>query len=195
MNSPWPVPRQGLEDPLGLRIVDCELRIDGARNILGLWMRRHSKKRTKVFGLRIIRLVHSLPKSRTTDVIGRQLLRCGTSVGANYRAACRAKSPAEFAAKMGIVEEECDETIYWMELLVEADLIREPRVADLMSEANEILAMVIASIRTSRRRKSSAICNPQSIDGVTGARRPASGPPLSRLGWCFACPAAWPRID
>lgn len=70
------------------------------------------KKRTKAFGLRVTRLVHSLPKSRAADGIGRQLLRCGTSVGANYRAACRARSPAEFAAKMGIVEEECEEAIY-----------------------------------------------------------------------------------
>lgn len=110
------------------------------------------KDRTRTFALRVIRLCESLPKSRTADVIGKQLLRCGTSVGANYRAACRAKSPADFIAKMGIVEEECDESVYWMELIVEAGVMEEKRVADLRSEANEILSMVIASIKTARFR-------------------------------------------
>ncbi|RQV96774.1 four helix bundle protein [bacterium] len=111
------------------------------------------KDRTKTFALRVIRLCEALPKSRTTDVIGKQLLRCGTSVGANYRATCRAKSPADFIAKMAIVEEECDEAIYWMELIVDAGLMPENRVADLRNEANEILSMVIASIKTARARK------------------------------------------
>ena len=75
---------------------------------------------TRDFALRVIRLVDSLPQKQTAKTIGHQLLRCGTSVGANYRAACRARSPAEFRAKLGIVEEEADESIYWMELLVEA---------------------------------------------------------------------------
>ena len=78
------------------------------------------QKRTRAFALRIIQLVERLPRSRTADVIGRQLLRCGTSVGANYRAA-RARSPADFIAKMGIVEEEADESGYWLELLVETE--------------------------------------------------------------------------
>lgn len=111
------------------------------------------KKRTKAFGLCAIRLAEALPKSRTADVVGKQLLRCGTSVGANYRAACRAKSPADFIAKMSIVEEECDEAMYWMEILVEAGLMDEKRVIELKSEANEILSMVISSIKTVRRRK------------------------------------------
>jgi four helix bundle protein len=111
------------------------------------------KKRTKAFALSAIRLAEALPKSRTADVIGKQLIRCGTSVGANYRAACRAKSPSDFIAKMSIVEEECDEAMYWMELLVEAGLMDENRVADLKVEANEILSMVVASIKTTRRRK------------------------------------------
>jgi four helix bundle protein len=81
------------------------------------------KKRTRAFALRVVRLTEVLPKTGTADVIGKQLLRCGTSVGANYRAACRAKSQADFIAKMGIVEEEADETIYWMELLVESGSI------------------------------------------------------------------------
>jgi len=79
------------------------------------------KKRTRAFALRIIKLIESLPSGKSADVIGKQLLRCGTSVGANYRASCRAKSQADFIAKMGIVEEEADESIYWMELLVESD--------------------------------------------------------------------------
>jgi len=76
------------------------------------------KKRTKAFALRVIALVESLPRSRTANVIGNQLLRSGTSVGANYRSACRGRSPAEFVSKMGIVEEEADESLFWMELLV-----------------------------------------------------------------------------
>ena len=111
------------------------------------------KQRTKAFALRVIRLCELLPKSRTADVIKMQLLRCGTSVGANYRAACRAKSPADFIAKMGIVEEECDECLYWMELLIEANLVEERLLADLMKEANELLSIVIASIKTARSRK------------------------------------------
>lgn len=111
------------------------------------------KRRTKAFALRVIRLVEALPRSRTGEVLARQLLRSGTSVGANYRAACRAKSRADFIAKMGIVEEECDEAVYWMELLIEAGIVEAERLAGLMAEANEILAMVIASIKTARTRK------------------------------------------
>ena len=100
----------------------------------------------------MIRLCESLPKGRTAEVIGRQLLRCGTSVGANYRAACRAKSKADFIAKMGIVEEECDECLYWMELLIDSGHIEQRLVADLMKEADELLSIVIASIKTARGR-------------------------------------------
>ena len=81
------------------------------------------KKRTKQFGLRVIQLVESLPKTKTATTIGNQLLRCGTSVGANYRAACRGRSRAEFIAKLGIVEEEADESAYWLEMLVEAKVL------------------------------------------------------------------------
>ncbi len=109
------------------------------------------KKRTKAFALRVIRVTEALPKGRTADVIGRQLLRCGTSVGANYRAACSARSPAEFVAKLGIVEEEVDEAIYWMELLIDAELVKESRLGELMREAEELRAITIASITTSRK--------------------------------------------
>lgn len=110
------------------------------------------KQRTKSFALEIIKLVESLPKGRTADVIGRQLLDAGTSVGANYRAACRARSPADFISKMGIVEEEADETIYWMELLIEAKLVQENDISHLLREANQILAMTVSSIKTARRK-------------------------------------------
>ncbi|HBL23380.1 MAG TPA: four helix bundle protein [Deltaproteobacteria bacterium] len=111
------------------------------------------KNRTKAFAVRVIRLVEALPKNQIAKVVGNQLLRCGTSVGANYRVACRARSPADFVAKMAIVEEECDESIYWMELIVEAGLMDEKRLVELKNEANEILSMVVASIKTARSRK------------------------------------------
>ena len=108
--------------------------------------------RTKQFALRVIKLVEALPKNETCKVIGRQLLRCGTSVGANYRAANRARSTPEFIAKMGIVEEECDESLYWMELLIDSEIISRARLSELMKEANEILAMTVSSIKTARSR-------------------------------------------
>lgn len=109
------------------------------------------KTRTKQFALRVVRTVQALDDDKVSTVLGKQLLRSGTSVGANYRAACRARSSAEFRSKLGIVEEECDESIYWMELLVEANLIAEHRLADLIREGNEILAIVVASINTSKK--------------------------------------------
>jgi four helix bundle protein len=114
--------------------------------------REEMKTRTKQFALRVIHLVEALPKLRTADVIGRQLLRAATSVGANYRAACRGRSKADFIAKMGIVEEESDECLYWLELLVEAELVKQAQVADLMKEADEITAIVVSSIQTARGR-------------------------------------------
>jgi four helix bundle protein len=110
------------------------------------------KERTKQFALRIIRLVESLPKGRTSDVIGRQLLRSGTSVAANYRAACRARSTADFISKMGIVEEEADETIFWMEILVDTKIMEKKLLSDLMNEADELLAIFVASIKTARKK-------------------------------------------
>jgi four helix bundle protein len=109
------------------------------------------RDRTRCFALRIIRLVESLPRTRTANVIGHQLLRCGTSVGANYRAACRARSSAEFCSKVGIVEEETDEAVYWLELLIQSNLVRGDRLGPLIAEANELLAITVASIKTARR--------------------------------------------
>jgi four helix bundle protein len=108
------------------------------------------KGRTKRFAVRVIRLVDSLPSKRSADVIGKQLLRATTSVGASYRAACRGRSKAEFCAKLGIVEEEADECVYWLELLVESELVAERLLSPLITEASEIVAMVVASIRTAR---------------------------------------------
>jgi four helix bundle protein len=121
------------------------------------------KQRTKDFGKRVIKLVESLPKNTTTSVMGRQLLRSATSVGANYRAVCRAKSRADFIAKLGIVEEECDESLYWTEMLIETGQIRAALVSDLMKEGEEILAIVVASAKTARVKNNpqSAIANPK----------------------------------
>jgi len=111
------------------------------------------KQRTKQFAIRVIRLVESLPNRRTVEVLGRQLLRSGTSVGANYRAACRAKSQADFIAKMGIVEKEADECLYWMEILIEAGLVKAEKVGPLMKETDEIPSITVASIKTARSKK------------------------------------------
>ncbi len=107
-------------------------------------------KRTKAFALRVIKSVQALPADSVGDVLGKQLLRCGTSVGANYRAACRAKSTADFINKLKIVEEECDESLYWMELIVESGLIPAKRLEKLHVEANELLAITVAALRTTR---------------------------------------------
>ena len=111
------------------------------------------KQRTKLFALRAIRLVESLPKGPGAWVIGRQLMRSGTSVGANYRAACRAKSVADFVSKMGTVEEELDESCYWMELLVESGLAKAEKLESITAEADELLAITVTSIKTARKRK------------------------------------------
>jgi four helix bundle protein len=109
--------------------------------------------RTKQFALRVIRFVRSLPRDKVMDELGRQLLRCACSTAANYRAACRAKSRADFIAKMGIVEEESDEALFWMEVFVEAELVKPRLLSQLMTEADEITALVVASIRTAKARK------------------------------------------
>ena len=108
------------------------------------------KKRTKQFGLRVIKLVEALPKTTTARTIGHQLLRSGMSVGANYRAACRGRSKAEFIAKAGISLEEADECFYWMELLLEAEIIPAERLKELMKEADELVAIFTTSIKTAR---------------------------------------------
>ncbi|MEW6357027.1 MAG: four helix bundle protein [Planctomycetota bacterium] len=111
------------------------------------------KLRTRQFALRVIRLVEALPKGRTADAIARQLIRSGTSVGANYRSACRAKSTADFVSKMGHVEEEADETLFWLELLCDSNLVKATKLAALMKEADELVSIAVSSIKTARRGK------------------------------------------
>ena len=109
------------------------------------------KARTRAFALRVIRLSESFPNKPTANVIRNQMLRSGTSVGANYRAACRAKSRADFVSKMGTVEEEADETMYWIELSIDAGIVKKARVDSLLKEANEIVSITVSSIKTARR--------------------------------------------
>jgi len=110
------------------------------------------KQRTKKLPLNVIQLVEDLPKTRTADIISRQLLRSATSIGASYRAACRGKSTPDVLAKLAIVEEEADETVYWLELLAESNIVVPERLSDLLKETNEITAMTVASIKTLRER-------------------------------------------
>jgi four helix bundle protein len=109
------------------------------------------KKRTFDFGIRCVRVVEALPHTLVAQVIGKQLLRAGTSVGANYRSAVRGRSRADFVAKMGIVEEECDEALHWIEVLCALELVSTDRTRDLQIEGNEILSITISSIKTARK--------------------------------------------
>jgi len=109
------------------------------------------KNRSKRFALEIIRVFRSLPKREDVRIISRQLFRSGTSVAANYRAACRARSRAEFVAKIGTVVEEADESVFWLELLVESGMAPQDLVAPVAKEANELLAIFAASQRTARQ--------------------------------------------
>jgi four helix bundle protein len=112
------------------------------------------KVRTKKFALRIIKLYQSLPKSGEAQVIGRQVLRSGTSVGAQYREACRAKSPADFVNMMGGGLKELDETAYWLEVLVEGEIVSPTKLTDLQKETDELIAIFVSSINTSKRNNS-----------------------------------------
>lgn len=112
---------------------------------------RELRDRTKRFALQIIAFCESLPKDETCRTLGRQLLRAGTSVGANYRAACRAKSKPDFISKFGTVLEEADECAFWIELLVDAKKVARQSAQPLLQEANELTAIAISSINTARR--------------------------------------------
>ena len=109
------------------------------------------RMRTKKFALDVIKTVESLPNDQTSKVLGTQLLRAGTSVGANYRAVCRAKSNADFISKFGTVEEEADESGFWLELLVDAGKLSLSKSAPLLQEANELTAIAVSSINTARK--------------------------------------------
>lgn len=112
--------------------------------------REEMKQRTKDYANRVVRVCDSLPDGWVAQTLGKQLLRSGTSVGANYRAVCRAKSNADFINKLRIVEEECDESLFWMEILSDNQLVSASRLKKLMQEGNEILAIVVSSAKTAR---------------------------------------------
>jgi len=125
---------------------------------------RDLKTRTKAFALRVLKLVDALPKTTAGRALASQIVRSGTSVAANYRAACRARSTSDFIAKMGIVEEETDETLFWLELLEESDLASAANLISVKKEADELIAITVASIKTARRNRanSSALRIPHS---------------------------------
>jgi four helix bundle protein len=116
--------------------------------------REEMNRRTKEYANRVVKLCSALPTNWVAQTLGKQLLRSGTSVGANYRSVCRAKSTSDFINKLRIVEEECDESLFWMELLVDNNIIKSSRLAGLMREANEILAIVVSSAKTARASRS-----------------------------------------
>ncbi len=111
------------------------------------------KKRTKLIGIEIIKLIDELPNKPSAWIIAKQIVRSSTSVGANYRAACRAKSDPDFNNKLKIVEEEADETQYWLDVLEESGLIDSARIVNVKKEVNEITAIVVASIKTMRQKQ------------------------------------------
>jgi len=108
------------------------------------------RERTKRFALRVVRLYRTLPPTDEARILGKQLLRAATSVGANYRAACRARSRAEFIAKLGLVLEESDETVFWLELLADAEIANREKLLSLRNEADEITSIFVTSLRTAK---------------------------------------------
>ncbi|MBM3326759.1 MAG: four helix bundle protein [Calditrichaeota bacterium] len=111
------------------------------------------KQRTKAFALSIIKLVGLLPSNLTTNAVARQIVRSGTSVAANYRAACRGKSRVDFIAKLAVVEEEIDETLLWLELMEEGGILPLSKTDPLKKEANELISIIVSSIKTARTNK------------------------------------------
>jgi four helix bundle protein len=116
-------------------------------------MQNEIKKRTKNIGIEIIRLIDELPNKPSSWAISKQMIRSATSIGANYRAACRAKSKPDFINKLKIVEEEADETFYWLEVLEESKLITSKRIESIKKEVNEIISIIVASIKTLRKKE------------------------------------------
>lgn len=108
------------------------------------------KRRTKDFALRTVKLVRALPKDVAAKAVANQLIRCAMSVGANYRSACRGRSRAEFITKLGVELEECDESSYWIELIIEGEMLPHPKVDALLHESGEISAMIYSAIRALR---------------------------------------------
>jgi four helix bundle protein len=114
---------------------------------------RELQRRTKQFALRVMKLVDALPKTTSARAVGGQLVRAGTSVAANYRAACKGRSKAEFISKLGTVEEEADESAFWMELLIEGELMKDAKVQPLHDEAVQLTAIMAASRITASRNR------------------------------------------
>jgi four helix bundle protein len=125
----------------------------GKEDVMNSNSREDLLSRTKRFALDVVMFVEKLPRNLTCDILGRQLLHSGTSVGADYRAARRAKPNADFISKMGTVEEEADECVFWLELLIERGHARAEVALDLAKEANELVAITVSSIKTARRNK------------------------------------------
>jgi four helix bundle protein len=140
------------------------------------------KARTKQFALKVIELVIEMPRSLTGDVLARQLLRSGTSVGSNYRAACRSRSSGDMLYKLGIVNEEGDESLFWLELLKESGLVPAERLEWLMGEGDELVAMTVASINTLRRNttQDSGPSN-RPIQSINSTKRPKASNPIQNL--------------
>ena len=111
------------------------------------------RARTKEFAIRIIHLFRALPTSKEAQIIGNQLLRCGTAVGANYRSACHARSRADFISKIGVVTEEADESVFWIELLSDLNIMKKERLEGLLQESRELTAIFSASRQTAKRRR------------------------------------------
>jgi len=117
------------------------------------------RARTKEFAIRIVRLFKSLPKTDEARIIGKQVMRSGTSVAANYRAVCRARSQADFVSKIGVVVEEADETVFWLELLVDTGIVQKVLMENILLEANELLAIFAASLWTAQQKRKSQVRN------------------------------------
>jgi four helix bundle protein len=130
-----------------LGIVNCELREGGEMD------RRELEERTKIFSINVIQLVTTLPKNKATDVISYQILKSATSIGANYREAARAESKADFIHKIGVVEKEASETIYWLELIKESLVPNDNTIDNLLKECHELLAIFVVSGKTAKRRR------------------------------------------
>ena len=112
------------------------------------------QQRTKQFAIRVFKLAKAMPRTAESCVISRQMIRSASSVAANYRAACRGRSRAEFIAKLGIVEEESDETVFWLEMIIEAGIFKKEKIAPLLKEANEIVSIIVVSLKSSKKNKS-----------------------------------------
>jgi four helix bundle protein len=111
------------------------------------------RERTKRFAIRIIRLFRALPEKADAQIVGKQLLRCGTSVAANYRAVCRARSKAEFIARLGVVAEEADESLFWLEMIEESKMLNPKLLEEILKEARELAPIFSASLKTARNNR------------------------------------------